>query len=77
MTYSPPEYPTEIPTHQTNSDDLPPWYDDLDDVSADKMNALRLELCSVMVELGIFPSSNFTTVADRLQNFEDRISALE
>lgn len=77
MTYIPPVYPTEIPTYSTNTDDLPPVYDDLDDVTAAYFNALRLELCAALSELGVLPSSNYTTVADRLDDFEDRISALE
>lgn len=66
MSYTPPVYPTAIPSYTTDGDDLPPWYDDLDFWNAEKANALRLELCAALSELGTLPKGNFTTVKDRI-----------
>lgn len=66
MPYSPPKYPTSIPTHLTDSDDLPPWYDDLTWWNAARANALRSELCAVMDTLGVLPQASFDTVSDRM-----------
>lgn len=68
MTYSPPKYPTEIPTYATDGNDMPPWYDDLDDWTAHRSNSLRLELCACLTTLGTLPQGNYTTVKDRLDN---------
>lgn len=76
MTYSPPKYPTEIPTYLTDGDDMPPWYDDLNDWNAFKANSLRAELCSCLSALGTLPQGNFDTVKDRLNKLGSGCSLL-
>ena len=66
MTYSPPVYPTSIPSHATDGDDLAPYYDDLTSWTAARANALRLELCAALEALGTMPQGDFTTLHDRL-----------
>ena len=73
MTYTPPKYPTSIPSHLTDSDDLPPWYDDLDWWDAQKPNALRLELCACLSTLGVLPQGTFSTVAERLDWIQSQL----
>jgi len=75
MPYSPPKYPTSIPTHATDADDLPPWYDDLTWWKAWQANSLRLELCALMDTLGPNPQGNFTSVASRLSTINSGFSS--
>jgi len=76
MTYTPPKYPTSLPSHSTDSDDLPPWYNDLTWWNAERANALRLELCAVMDHLGILPRGAFPTVVSRLDVIHSGCSSL-
>ena len=68
MVYKPPKYPHLIPSHSTDTDDLPPWYDDLTQWMASLANALRLELCAVMQTLGTDPQGYASTVSTRISN---------
>ena len=66
MPYTPPKYPTEIPTVE----DLPDRIDDVDWLYAARYNELKKELRAALTELGILPKGTHADVKTRLNVIE-------
>lgn len=62
MVYTPPIYPTEIPSEA----DLVFLYDDLDDYIAKYHNSLNKELRALMTAIGIMPQGSMSDLKTRL-----------
>lgn len=66
MAYSPPKYPSQIPTQTGADPDLPDKTDDIDWLMAVWFNAIKKELCAIMTELGTLPKGAYADVTARL-----------
>lgn len=66
MSYTPPDYPSTIPSQTGTAPDLPDRVDDVDWLYAARYNELKKELIAVMTELGTLPKGTFSDVTDRL-----------
>lgn len=73
MAYSPPLYPTEIPTEA----DFTIIFDDLDMYWAKYHNQYNKEIRALMNEIGLLPKGTYASVRARLDDLESRIEALE
>lgn len=76
MSYTPPTYPSTIPSQTGADPDLPDRVDDVDWFYAARYNELKKELLAVMAELGTLPKGTFGSVKTRLDDiypqFHDR-----
>lgn len=73
MAYTPPVYPTTIPTE----DELKLIYDDIDMYWSKYHNNYNKEIRAIMTELGLLPKGIYASVRARLDDLETRIEALE
>jgi len=73
MAYNPPLYPTAVPAEA----DFTIIFDDLDMYWAKYHNQYNKEIRAVMNELGLLPKGPYSSVVARLDDFEQRITALE
>lgn len=71
MPYTPPVYPTAIPTQTGETPDLPDRIDDLDWLYAARYNELKKELCAALTELGTNPKGSYSDVKTRLNDLDD------
>lgn len=55
---------------------LPLVIDTVTEIKGDTVNRLRSAIINIEKELGIIPSSNFSTLSERLQNIDSQISTL-
>jgi hypothetical protein len=72
MPYTPPVYPTSIPS----TTDLPDRADDVDTIYAARYNELKKELLAALTELGTLPKGAFDSVKLRLDDVDSQLSAL-
>jgi len=73
MVYTPPLYPTSVPTEGN----MVILFDDIDMYMAKYHNQYNKEVRAAMVELGLLPKGSYASVRARLDDFEARIIALE
>lgn len=73
MVYTPPIYPTDIPTEEN----LTIIFDDIDMYWAKYHNQYNKEIRAIMNELGLLPKGTYESVRARLDDLENRIEALE
>ena len=66
MAYSPPKYPSQIPTQTGVDPDLPDKTDDIDWLMAVWFNAIKKELCAIMTELGTLLKGSCADLKTRL-----------
>jgi len=66
MSYTPPKYPSAIPSQTGPNPDLPDRVDDLDWLYAARYNELKRELLAALTELGVLPKGAYADVAARL-----------
>jgi hypothetical protein len=72
MPYTPPVYPSTIPS----TTDLPDRVDDVDYYYAARYNEIKKELLAALTELGTLPKGAFGSVKLRLEDIEADIAAL-
>lgn len=76
MPYTPPVYPSAIPSQTGTGADLPDRVDDIDWLYAARYNELKKEICAIMTELGTLPKGSYADVKARLAaavpQFHDR-----
>jgi len=72
MPYTPPVYPTSIPS----TTDLPDRTDDVDTIYAARYNELKKELIAALTELGTLPKGSFGSVKLRIEDIESDIAGL-
>ena len=70
MAYTPPKYPSQIPSQTGVDPDLPDKTDDIDWLMAVWFNAIKKELCAIMTELGTLPKGAYADVKTRLDTLE-------
>ncbi len=66
MVYTPPIYPSSIPSQTGTTPDLPDRIDDIDWLFAARYNELKKELLAIMTELGTLPKGSSADVKTRL-----------
>jgi len=66
MSYTPPVYPSSIPS----TSDLPDRVDDVDDVLAERYNEIKKELVAALTELGTLPKGAFDSIKARLDDID-------